>query len=203
MSKHITEQEIDRLNEVCNIGAGNAVTSLSVLLDRRINMDIASIKILELCEITSILGEEDKYIAAMLNEVSGDIEGAFLLAFELESTKKFIKTMLNQDIEDVRNLDELAYSLLCETGNILGGTYLTALTTLTSLDTTQTPPQMTVDMAGAISTFTAMNFVDDEDRTVILEAKFTDKESCLSGVYILMIDNESFNKINEALDKLV
>lgn len=194
---------ISMINEICSISAAKAITSVSSLINRRINMDRATMNIRSAEEMSSIFGDESKYIAAMLTEVVGDLNGALVLAFNQESTKRFIKLVLDRDVEDICNLDEMEYSLLCETGNILGGSYLTNLTTLTKLNVNQSVPQMSVDLAGSISQFTAINFLAyGEDSAVLLEAEFSDEESLLCGTYVLVMDTDSFDKLVDSLNEI-
>lgn len=199
----ILQANIDKLSEVGNIGAGNAVTSLSTMLGKRVDMSVAKLQLKDISEFCEILGDEEHYITAMITEVNGDVNGLFLLALEIESTKQLISLMLDKELKSIEEIDEIDRSLLCETGNILGGAYLSALTSLMNLEIDQSVPQMTMDMAGAILGFAAIELVKDENQMLLLEANFVVNENLLSGTYLLMLDRESFNKIIKALDCLI
>lgn len=199
----ILQADIDKLSEVGNIGAGNAVTSLSTMLGKRVDMSVAKLQLKDISEFCEILGDEEHYITAMITEVNGDVNGLFLLALEIESTKQLISLMLDKELKSIEEIDEIDRSLLCETGNILGGAYLSALTSLMNLEIDQSVPQMTMDMAGAILGFAAIELVKDENQMLLLEANFVVNENLLSGTYLLMLDRESFNKIIKALDCLI
>lgn len=199
----ILQVDIDKLSEVGNIGAGNAVTSLSTMLGKRVDMSIAKLQLKNISEFREMLGDEEQYITAMITEVNGDVNGLFLLALEIESTKQLIRLMLDKELTSIEEIDEIDRSLLCETGNILGGAYLSALTSLMNLKIDQSVPQMTMDMAGAILGFAAIELARDENEMLLLEANFVVNENLLSGTYLLMLDRESFNKIIKALDCLI
>ena len=47
---------LDALKEIGNIGAGTAATSLSKLLNRRVNMNVPEIKILSFNEVETVVG---------------------------------------------------------------------------------------------------------------------------------------------------
>ena len=49
--RNLSSMQLDALREVFNIGSGNAATSLSFLLNRKIDMGIPNIKIVRLEEI--------------------------------------------------------------------------------------------------------------------------------------------------------
>lgn len=199
----ILSAEIDKLSEVANIGAGNAITSLSNMLGKRVDMSIAKLQLKNISEFHKTLGDEEGYITAMTTEVHGDMNGLFLLALEMESTKQLIHLMLDKQVTTIDEIDEIDRSLLCETGNILGGSYLSALTSLLNLEVSQSVPQMAMDMAGAILGFAAIEFIKDENEMLLLEASFVANENLLKGTYLLILDRESINKMIKALDNLV
>lgn len=199
----ILQAEIDKLSEVGNIGAGNAVTSLSTMVGKRVDMNIAGLQLKNISEFHKILGDEESYITAMITEVHGDLNGLFVLALEIESAKQLIRLMLNKEVTSVEDIDEIDRSLLCETGNILGGAYLSALTSLVNLEINQSVPQMTMDMAGAILGFVAIEFIKDENEMILLQASFVVNENLLNGTYLLILDRESFNKMIKELDSLI
>ena len=56
--RNLSSMQLDALREVFNIGSGNAATSLSFLLNRKIDMGIPNIKIVRLEEILENDGSE-------------------------------------------------------------------------------------------------------------------------------------------------
>ncbi|MHC1750506.1 MAG: chemotaxis protein CheC [Cellulosilyticaceae bacterium] len=195
--------QLDMLTEVGNIGAGNAVTALGKLLGKTVDMSIAKVRIEDIQELGNVLGDEEKYIAAMLIEVSGDVSGMLILALETESAKNLVNLLLQRTLGSAENFEELDLSVLCETGNILAGSYLSALGALLELEMTPSVPQMAVDMAASILSFPAIEFTMGDNSMLFIETKFTDREQLLNGTYILVLDNESFDKIIGALGKML
>lgn len=195
--------QLDMLTEVGNIGAGNAVTALGKLLGKTVDMSIAKVRIEDIQELGNVLGDEEKYIAAMLIEISGDVNGMLILALETESAKNLVNLLLQKNLGTVEDFEELDLSVLCETGNILAGSYLSALGSLLELEMTPSVPQMAVDMAASILSFPAIEFTMGNNSMLFIETKFTDREQLLNGTYILVLDNNSFDKIIGALGKML
>ena len=68
-----TAKEI--LAEIGNIGTGHAITSLSEMIGRRIDMDCPSVHILEYHKVPELLGGVEQVQAGVLLQVTGDISG--------------------------------------------------------------------------------------------------------------------------------
>ncbi|MGL4345389.1 MAG: chemotaxis protein CheC [Cellulosilyticaceae bacterium] len=200
--KKLSFQKLDILREAGNIGAGNAVTALSELLHKPVDMSIAEVKIKQINELSNVLGQEEDYIVAMLIEVDGDINGMLILALETPSAHEIVDRLLDKQTKE-ESFNELESSVLCETGNILAGSYLSALSTLTNMYLNASVPQMAMDMAGAILSFPAIQFMQDDNTMMFIETRFTDKEKLLNGIYLLVLDENSLGKITEALGKLI
>ena len=201
----LTSDKMDMLKEAGNIGAGHAVSALSQLLERPVNMSIAKVNVKDISELSQVLGDEEKYIAAMIIEVYGDLNAMLLLALEEESARELVKLILKQqDMNPIKGeFSEFDYSVLCETGNILAGSYLNALGTLANLELTPSVPQAAIDMAGAILSFAATEFAQDDNAMMFIETKFNDDEELLNGTYILALDKKSLECIINSLGNLL
>lgn len=201
----LTSDKMDMLKEAGNIGAGHAVSALSQLLERPVNMSIAKVNVKDISELSQVLGDEEKYIAAMIIEVYGDLNAMLLLALEAESARELVKLILKQqDMNPIEGeFSEFDYSVLCETGNILAGSYLNALGTLANLELTPSVPQAAIDMAGAILSFAATEFTQDDNAMMFIETKFNDDEELLNGTYILALDKKSLECIINSLGNLL
>lgn len=195
----ITNEEMDMLREAGNIASGNAMTSLGQLIGCTLDMNVAKVRIENITELGDVLGNAEEVIAGMIINVYGDINGMLLLALEPKSAIKIVNVMLDQQMEDLNELDELGHSVLCEVGNILAGSYLSALNTFTGLGLDVSTPQMCIDMAGAILSYPAIEFVRSDNTMLFIETAFKEIDSILSGTYILIIDNEAYNKVIDAL----
>ena len=78
------------LMEIGNIGTGNAVTSLSQMLDRLIDMECPDVRIMEFNEVPGMLGGIEEVRVGVLLEITGDIRGIFMFL----SSAPFLKVML-------------------------------------------------------------------------------------------------------------
>lgn len=197
--QEITDEEMDMLREAGNIASGNAMTSLSTLIDSTLDMSVAKVRIEKIQGLSEVLGDAEEVIAGMLINVFGDLNAMLVLAFETESALSIVNRMLGKALVDLNELGEFEYSALCETGNILAGSYLSALNTFTGLKLDVSTPQMAVDMAGAILSYPAIEFVYNDNSMLFIETVFEDVNGFLNGTYILILDNASYNRVIESL----
>ncbi len=195
----ITDQEKDMLREAGNIASGNAMTSLSKLIDSTLDMNVAEVRIENIQGLPEVLGDAEEVIAGMLINVFGDLNAMLLLAFETESAIGIVNRILGKQVKKLEEFDEIDHSVLCETGNILAGSYLSALNTFTGLKLDVSTPQIAIDMAGAILSHPAIEFVCNDNTMLFIETVFRDVNGFLNGTYILILDNAAYSSVIKSL----
>ena len=93
---------------------------------------------------------------------------------------------------------EMELSALKEIGNIIAGSYLSALSTMTNLMITPSVPYIAVDMAAAILSVPAIQFGQFGDNALLIETEFGD-DVMIEGYFILLPDEDSYDKILQSL----
>lgn len=89
-------------------------------------------------------------------------------------------------------------SAIKEIGNIISGSYLSALSTMTNMVITASVPYLAIDMAAAILSVPAIQFGQYGDNALLIETEFGD-EVKIQGFFILMPDVDSYDKILTSL----
>lgn len=194
----VSETYFDVLKEIGNIGAGNAMTALSQMLQCKVDMKVPQVKLLEFSEVGALMGGEEQVMVGVLLGVEGDITGSMMFLVEKESAKHLINKVMMGMAPEGDDFSEMELSAMKELGNIITGAYLNSLSTLTNLQIYPTPPALTVDMAGAILSVPAIQFGVLGDRILLIQSQFYD-EIEIDGYFILIPDLESYSKILSAL----
>lgn len=188
--------QLDALKEIANIGAGNAATAFSQMLDRRIDMSVPEVDIMPLNEIPEILGGPETLITGILIEVMGDIPGKILFALDEASAKRMTALLLDRRLNNVEEqTEEIQESTLKEMGNILTNSYLNALSRMTNLSSVPSVPGLALDMAGAILEVAFLQVGYIGDYALVVETQFWDGEDKISGNFFFIPTPESLNKI--------
>lgn len=194
----VTENYYDVLREIGNIGAGNAMTALSQMLQCKVDMKVPQVRLLEFQEVGEMIGGEEQIMVGVFLGVEGDITGSMMFMVEEKSARHLIQKITMGMMAEGCEFDEMGLSAMKEVGNIITGAYLNSLSTLTNLKIFPTSPALTVDMAGAILSVPAIQFGIFGDKILMLESRFYD-EIELDGYFILIPDMESYAKILAAL----
>lgn len=196
--EQVTENYYDVLKELGNIGAGNAMTALSQMLQCKVDMKVPQVKLLEFSEVGDMMGGEEQIMVGVFLGVEGDITGSMMFMVEEESARHLIQKITMGMLPPGSEFEEMGLSAMKEVGNIITGAYLNSLSTLTNLTIIPTPPALTVDMAGAILSVPAIQFGIFGDNILLIQSQFYD-EIELDGYFILIPDLESYAKILSAL----
>lgn len=194
----VTENYYDVLKEIGNIGAGNAMTALSQMLQCKVDMKVPQVKLLEFAEVGALMGGEEQIMLGVYLGVEGDITGSMMFLVEKTSAKHLINKLMMGMAPEGEEFTDIEMSAMQEVGNIITGAYLNSLSTLTNLKIYPTPPALTVDMAGAILSVPAIQFGILGDNILLIQSQFYDDVE-IDGYFILIPDIESYSKILTSL----
>lgn len=194
----VNEMYLDVLKELGNIGAGNATTAISSLLGTRIDMQVPKVKLLTFQEFGSAITKEDDIIVAVYLHVESDIEGSMMFLLTMNSAKYLVNRLMGRSDNEKAAFDEMDMSALKEIGNIIAGSYLSALSSLTQLKITPSVPFLAIDMAAAILSVPAIQFGQYGDNALLIETEFGD-DVMINGFFILLPELDSYEKLLSSL----
>lgn len=188
----LTPLQLDALSEVSNIGAGNAATALSQLLNRKIDMTAPVVNVISFDSIITEIGSEE-VAAGVIVRVLGDAPGNILFVFEQEKAFNIIETLTGEKNSE---LNEFGASVLCEIGNIISSSYMNAISKFTGLLLTPSVPAVSLDMVGAILSTTFIESGQFDDNVLDFETEFLQDDSTkLSGHFYYIPMPGSLEKI--------
>lgn len=186
----------DVLKEIGNIGAGNATTALASLLQSKVDMKVPNVMMLDFKDVGNLLGGEEQELVAAYLGVEGDITGSILFLIQKETAMMMARKLLGDYCGE--DLGEMERSAVKEVSNIITGSYLNALATLTNLTIYPSVPDLAVDMAGAILSVPAIEFGIMGDKILLIQSQLTN-EIEMEGFFIMVPDVDSYEKILRSL----
>ena len=192
--EQVSETYMDVLKELGNIGAGNAMTALSQMLGCKVDMRVPQIKLLEFKDVGALMGGEEQLMVGVFLGVEGDITGSMMFLVEKKSAKHLINKIMMGMAPEGDDFTEMELSAMKEVGNIITGAYLNSLSMMTNLKIYPTPPELAVDMAGAILSVPAIEFGTVGDNILLIQSQFFDEVE-IDGYFILIPDLDSYAKI--------
>lgn len=187
--------QLDALKEVGNIGAGNAATALSQLINKKVDMTVPAVNIVPFEAIFSRIGGEELVIGVIVR-VLGDTPGNILFIFEKEVALNLIETLTGQREE---NISEMGNSVLCEIGNIISSSFMNSIARFTNLLIMPSVPAVAYDMLGAILSTTFIESGQFDDCVLDIETEFLESDASISGHFYYVPMPGSLEKILNAL----
>lgn len=198
----LEDSQFDVLKEIGNIGAGNATTALATMLNIKVDMSVPNVALLPFDNISSFIGSEEQTVVGILLEIQGDIDGMMMFLFDMKSAHHLVNSLMMRDVhEDENGMDdfsEMEMSALNEIGNIVSGSYLSALSGLTGMKMVSSVPALSIDMLGALLSVPAIEFGKYGDKLLMIQSEFGE-DDFVTGYFLLIPELESYDKILTSL----
>ncbi|MER2089114.1 chemotaxis protein CheC [Sporosarcina sp. JAI121] len=204
----ITDMHLDVLKEVGNIGAAHAATSLSQLLNRKIDMHVPKVELVSFDGMFDLAGGAETVVAGIFLRIEGDLSGSMFFVLPLDSANHFIRKLIGDETFDFASHDipDMGISAMQELGNILSGSYLSALSDFTGLKIYPTVPSLSVDMVGAIVSFGLIEVSQHSDEVIVIDTQIReegpDGTASVNGHFFLLPDPSSYAAIFRSLGVL-
>ena len=191
--------QLDMLNEVGNIGAGNAATSLSVLMERKVFMHLPWTKVCSIEEGCSILSRVGEVGICVEVRVEGDLSGTMLLTLTEDSAMHIIHSF-GAMLEGKTLMDDLAQSALMEVGNIVTGSFITAMSNFVGEKGMSTPPTLLYDYFDAFICNTVVARTEGLDAVLVFKTELEVDGKAISGDLAFLPSPQAFRAITNKLD---
>lgn len=198
---NVNSMYIDVLKELGNIGAGNATTAIASMLNLTIDMKVPKVELKAVEDLGGAICPEEETIVGIFLEVQHDISGSMMFLMRLDSAHYLVDRLMGgmgTSSSSEEGFSEMELSAMKEIGNIIAGSYLSALSTMTNLVITPSVPYIAVDMAAAILSVPAIQFGQFGDNALLIETEFGD-QVMMQGYFILLPDEDSYDKILQSL----
>jgi chemotaxis protein CheC len=175
-----TDQQLDALRELANIGSGTAATALASLLGRQIDLSVPSAQALELAEAVEAAGDAAAIVWGVVVPVSGDVDATALLVVP-DADAEHLCTLLGVDAQT-----ETGRSALGEIGNIMVSSYVGALAAMTGFELELRPPDSARDMLGAVVASVLAARSDTHELALVLDSELAvGGEACTLSFMLL------------------
>lgn len=181
MPQELSALQSDALREMGNIGSGHAATALSKLLNETVMVDIPRVKILSEADISRELTlKDDQIMVGVFQKIYGRVNGSILITIQRDHAFKLVDIMASRSKGETKFLGLMEVSILEEVGNILTGSYLTALSNLTGLVLLPSVPTAVVDVLSSLidRAVTASGSDQQASKAILVE----------TGMSVLMLD---------------
>ncbi len=197
----ISSLQLDVMNEIGNMGAGHAATALSLLMGRKVDMAVPATKFLSIEAGCAELSREGEVGVGVEVGLAGSIDGLTLLTVDENSALHLLEAfgdmLAGQGLDD-----ELAQSALMEIGNIVTGSFLTAISDFLGETASALPPRFIHDYFDAFVCNVVVAGCSNVDGLLVFKTELTVDDRCVSSDLVFLPSPEAFalimNKILSA-----
>jgi chemotaxis protein CheC len=144
-----------------------------------------------------LVGGAEHVVASVFLRIEGDVSGNMFFMLSLEQAERFIQQMTGH-----KEFGELGISALQELGNILAGSYLSALANFTNLKLYPSVPALSVDMIGAILEYGLIELSRVGDFAIVIDTALYEADQVqdsVDGHFFLLPDPDSFAPLFRSL----
>jgi chemotaxis protein CheC len=194
------DHPLDLLERVSIAGARGATAALSSLAGKPVHSFFPTVRLIPLEDVPSIVGNPETIIIGVIFEIAGDISGCFMVIFPLEEGLGLIHTLTGLECGFDTDLNEMAMSAICEAGNILASSYLSALEQFSGLSVLPSPPAAAVDMASAVITTAVLPLHEAGSEILFVDVRFGEGSDELGGRMVLIPTIESLPRLLAAVN---
>ena len=196
---NFTDDQIDALQELINIGVGEAANTLNHMLNSHIHLHVPLLSILSLQEARQKLTREIGNVIVSAVELAfiGPVTGLAQLVFTTESAAKLV-TVAISEMPGFNDLDAVKIDTLVELGNILLNCVMGTIS-----NTLRRPLRysMPVYLEEKIENVLPDDEFDDRSLALLAHASFSIDNLFIYGELILIFKIESLSALLGDLEK--
>lgn len=185
--KQVSDSEMDELKESINIGASHASDALSTLTHKPVLLSVPEINICDASRTVNFIGDADRAVTSMKIKVLSEKNGMMLYLFQEKTDIKLLK-ILNSDRPSSEELVEGDLSILSEIGNILSGSFLTAISKFLKVSFMHSVTEVSHRQLKDVVESAVTEVVDDEDKIMILKVNLEVKNEDLKTSLFFLMD---------------
>ena len=191
---------VDALKELGNIGSGHAITGLSKLLKKRVDISVTSVDLIPVKIIYNFFnGPESMVSVVYIEGYSEGFRGMMFLIFPHPESMRLVELATGEKRENDKVWDEYSLSVLKEIGNIMCGCYLNALASFVNKKIMHSVPQVSHDMLGAVMDSVLVDLSMESDYALVLETEFTLGENECKGFLFFVPTAETLEMIFQSI----
>jgi len=200
----LSDFHLDALQEVGNIGAGQAATALTQFLNRSTYMSIPNVALDNVKSIhTLVKMPSDQELAIISLRTVSDLKYALLVFFDKLSVAKIINLMTTSAPDLVQmNLSELSplyLSLIKETGSILLLKYLEALNYFLKANSFPSPPQLRIGTIDSLDEYELKEVNQDPSTVLVVECDIFTSERNIAVDLAIVPQSDTFDSFMKSL----
>jgi len=189
--------EKDILGEIGNMCAGNATTALAQILGKPIELALPGVAVININKLHTYLRvDPEESIMGVHMRILGGAKGNALMIFPRKDAYRLVDFLIGPLNQDLGNFTEIGVSAIKEVGNIVVGSYLSALSAFTGISAFSSTVTLSSGATRSLIKLAFSGLRDDEfDNAILVEAVFKESKRNLDGSFFIIFDATSIHTI--------
>ncbi len=190
----LTGEQRRRLSLVAKHGADQIGQAMSRWLRDTVTVNMRPVEMVHFSDVTSRFGMKEETTAAVCIHLAAGLSGTLLFLFDEPSALEIVRRVLQRDSAPT-DWDDLAKSVMEETGNIVGTAFLNGLAMALDLEVHPESPLFMVDYTEAILDPLMIGVAMSGEYALLFEADISSVSDSVSGKFTLLPDGECFKQL--------
>jgi chemotaxis protein CheC len=212
-AKHFTIEGIAALEKMAQNGAEGASEALSKLINQKTQISTVQVRATPIEKVSDFIADPDAMVTAVRMALSGDVFGNIMLIYPEQSALNIADMLSKRPLGTVKDIDELDKSALKESGNIISGAFLTAISNYLDINMIESTPNLEIATLKTVVDASVALFVDNKiAESIAMEINFnlltgsehSEAEKIVpsistQGYFIILLDLASAAKVSASL----
>ena len=195
---NLSEDQIDIIKEIINLGVGKAASTLNTILGSHIKLSVPDIQLLDKDGLINVLKDDSIDNLASVNlSFKGDFTGSAKIIFPTDGASKLISAFAG-DAEDEDDLNEIRVGTLSEIGNIVLNALMGTISNVLKQSFTYTPPNF---LEGNINFILAQDRFNQESVSLLAKTNFKIESIEITGDFVLFFEVGSLDILLNRIDE--
>lgn len=195
----ISNDLMDALREIINIGVGKAAGTLNELLAHHISLEVPQIIIIHPNDLDAhIANQSEETVSLVSLQFSGKFSGLSALIFTSDSASKLVDLLIGEEVP-CDDLDAIKTGTLTEVGNILLNAVMGSIGNILDSRLSYAIPAYQEGSLKAI----LLPMLQHESAALEVTTRFTVQSSHITGEFLLLFEVGSFDSFVETLETAI
>ncbi|HIE33724.1 MAG TPA: hypothetical protein EYP86_01115 [Candidatus Altiarchaeales archaeon] len=206
----LSRLEIDSIKEVMSIGAGHASNALYLMTGKKMMVSFPLVELCPIEKVPSLIDKPEEPVAATYLSMTGEENGrrfpvgAMVFLFSQKNAIKLAAILNNEKIGDYEyyELTNMDISALEETGNILSGASLTAISKILGIKIMESMPHFANDMLQSVLNSLLAEIAPKSTDALIFKTEFHIEDHGIKGNSLILFDPDTLTMLRKRMSSL-
>lgn len=192
----LTDNQLDYLKEIINIGIGRSAAVLNKVVKNRVVLKVPVVQIIKISELDSRLGIANANLSIISMNFKGELNGKVELIFPSASAVNIVD-LLTDKASPILEMDQLRSGTLNEVGNIVLNSLIGTLGNLLKTRFKFSIPKFKECPVSEVFD----SYSSTSEYVIFAETHFFVKDANIDGSFILFFELQSLDYFIQLLDK--